>query len=112
MNAMWKWLYVGGVLVACLASALNFTAADPYLGWALALIGILVAIFYFDTADFMNFGLRYLIVLAVAAAAPLASLPAVGGFLTGFFNGFASFLGPVVFTMAILFFWKKYFGSK
>jgi hypothetical protein len=107
----WKWLYVAGVVVACLASALKFTAADPYLAWVLALIGVLVAIFYFDTSDFMNFGLRYLIVLAVAGVAPLGGVPAVGGFISGFISGFATFLGPIVLTMAVLYFWKKYFGS-
>lgn len=108
---LWKWLYVGGVLISCLTSALKLTAADPYLAWVLALVGILVAIFYFDTRDFMNFGLRYLIVLAVAGAAPLGGVPGVGSFISGFISGFATFLGPIVLTMAVLYFWKKYFGS-
>ena len=111
MGAMWKWLYIGGVVVAGLAAALNFTAAEPYLGWVLILVGILVGVFYFDSGDLMNFGLRYLIVLAVAAAAPLGGVPVVGGFITGFINGFATFLGPIVLTMVVMFFWKKYFGS-
>jgi hypothetical protein len=112
MGAMWKWLYVAGVVVASLAAALNFRGAEPYLGWVLILIGILVGAFYFDSADLMNFGLRYLILLAVAAAAPLNSVPVVGEYITGFFNGFATFLGPIVLTMIVMFFWKKYFGSK
>jgi hypothetical protein len=111
MSSMWKWLYVGGVVVAGLAAALNFTAAEPYLGWVLILVGILVGIFYFDSSDFMNFGLRYLIILALAAAAPLVGVPVVGEFISGFINGFATFLGPIVLTMAVMFFWKKYFGS-
>jgi hypothetical protein len=112
MGAMWKWLYVAGVVVASLAAALNFKSAEPYLGWVLILIGILVGAFYFDSADLMNFGLRYLILLAIAAAAPLNSVPVVGEFVTGFFKGFAAFLGPIVLTMIVMFFWKKYFGSK
>jgi hypothetical protein len=108
-SAMWKWLYVGGVVVAGLAAALNFTGADPYLGWVLILLGILLGIYYFDSADLMNFGLRYLILTAAASA--LNSLPAVGPFITGFFGGFVGFLGPIVLTMAVMFFWKKYFGS-
>jgi hypothetical protein len=110
-NDLWKWLYVAGVVVAGLAAAFSFTAADPYLAWALILIGVLVGIFYFDSSDFMNFGLRYLIILAVAAAAPLGGVPAVGGYISGFISGFATFLGPIVLTMAVLYFWKKYFGS-
>ena len=107
MGAMWKWLYVGGVVVAGLAAAAGFT--NNILTWVLILVGILLGVFYFDTADFMNFGLRYLIISAVAGA--LTALPAVGPYLTGFFGGFVSFLGPIVLTMAVMFFWKKYFGS-
>jgi hypothetical protein len=108
-SAMWKWLYVAGVVVAGVAAAVGF--ANPILTWVLILVGILVAIFYFDSDDLMNFGLRYLILLAVAAAAPLGSVPVAGDFITGFFNGFAIFLGPVVLTMIVMYFWKKYFGS-
>ena len=108
-SAMWKWLYVAGVVVAGVAAAVPF--ANPILTWALILVGILVAIFYFGSDDLMNFGLRYLILLAVAAAAPLGSVPLVGSYITGFFNGFAVFLGPVVLTMIVMFFWKKYFGN-
>ena len=108
-SAMWKWLYVVGVVVAGVAAGLNFT--NDILTWVLIAVGILVAIFYFDSADIQNFGLRYLILLAVAAAAPLGGVPVVGGFITGFFSGFATFLGPIVLTMIVLYFWKKYFGS-
>ncbi|HET7143967.1 MAG TPA: hypothetical protein VFI68_08120 [Anaerolineales bacterium] len=108
-SAMWKWLYVAGVVVAGVAAGLNFT--NDILTWVLIAVGILVALFYFDSADIQNFGLRYLILLAVAAAAPLGGVPVVGGFITGFFSGFATFLGPIVLTMIVLYFWKKYFGS-
>ncbi|KAA0260288.1 MAG: hypothetical protein EDM79_18795, partial [Chloroflexi bacterium] len=75
----------------------------------LVFIGFLVGLFYFDSSDLMNFGLRFLI---VSAAAPsLNVIPVVGLFLTGFFTSFAAFLGPVVLGMVIVYFWKKYFGS-
>jgi hypothetical protein len=55
----------------------------------------------------MNFGLRYLILGAVATAAVdfTGIGPAVGGFLSGFY----AFLGPVVFAQIVMFFAKKYF---
>lgn len=106
-SAMWKWLYVAGVVVAGVAAAAGF--ANDILTWVLILVGILVGIFYFDSDDLMNFGLRYLILSAVAGA--LSAVPAVGSYITAFFGGFVSFLGPVVLTMAVMFFWKKYFGS-
>lgn len=107
MGAMWKWLYVIGILAASLAGAFGFS--NDILSIIFALIGLLVGLFYFDSSDIMNFGLRYLIVSA--AASSLGVLPVVGGYLTGFFTAFAAFLGPVVLGMVVVYFWKKYFGS-
>jgi hypothetical protein len=80
----------------------------------LIVIGVLVGIFFFDSDDVQNFGLRYLIILALAAAAPFAAVVFgsldIGGYIHGFLAGFASFLGPIVFTLAVRYFWKKYFG--
>jgi hypothetical protein len=96
-----------------LAGAFNFTAFDPYLDWMLLLAGLLAGFLYFDSADVMNFGLRYLIVLAVAAASSgfLGDTGMVGGYVSGFLNGFAAFLGPVVLAQIIVHFSRKYFGS-
>lgn len=107
MGAMWKWLYVAGILVASVAGAFGFQNA--ILAMVFAAIGLLVGLFYFDSSDVMNFGLRFLIV--TAAAGSLGVFPVVGGYLTGFFTAFAAFLGPVILGMVIMFFWKKYFGS-
>jgi uncharacterized membrane protein len=106
MAAFWKWLYVAGILVAAVAGAVGFK--NDILSIVLALVGVLVGLFYFDSSDLMNFGLRYLIVSA--AAGSLSAFPAVGSYITGFFTAFAAFLGPVVLGMVVMFFWKKYFG--
>jgi hypothetical protein len=108
-----KWVYVGGVIVAGLATALNFTAADPYLGWVLLLAGLAVGFFYFDASDVQNFGLRYLILglVVTAGMGMISAIPAVGGYIAGFFTGFFNFLGPVVLAQIIVYFWRKYFGS-
>jgi hypothetical protein len=110
-SSLWKWVYVGGVLVAGVAGALSFE--HPILTWVLLLVGLLVGFLYFDSADVQNFGLRYLILLAVAAAAPafLAVTGPVAGYVSGFLVGFAAFLGPVVLAQIIMYFWNKYFAS-
>jgi uncharacterized membrane protein len=102
-----RWLYIVGILVASLAGAFGFS--NNILSIVLAIIGLLAGLFYFDSADLMNFGLRYLIV--TAAAGSLSVLPVVGTYITGFFVGFATFLGPVVLGMVIMYFWNKYFGN-
>jgi len=113
-NEVWKWVYVIGVVVASLVAAFKFTLADPYLGWVLMIVGVLVGLFYFDSSDLMNFGIRYL-TLGVAKAALdgflAPTVSAVGPFITGFFTGFFNFLGPVVLAMVVMFFWKKYFAN-
>ena len=106
-NAAWKWIYVIGVLVAGVSGALAFQ--NDILTWILMFIGVLVGLFYFDSADLMNFGLRYL-TLGIAKTA-LNDFYVAGPYISGFFTGFFNFLGPVVLAMVVMFFWKKYFGS-
>jgi hypothetical protein len=38
-------------------------------------------------------------------------VPVVGTYIGGFVNGVAVFLGPIVLTMAVMNFGKKYFGN-
>lgn len=102
-----KWLYIGGALVAALAGAFRFS--NDILTQVLIIIGVVVGLFYFDSADLMNFGIRYLVIAAVAAS--LNALIFIGPYLTGFFTGFVGFLGPVVLAMAVMFFVRKYFGK-
>lgn len=104
-NALWKWLYVGGILVSGLAEAFSFQ--PKILGWILIIIGILVGVFYFDPENFLEFGVIY-IVLGIASSA-LNSLIAIGPLLTGFFNGALTFLGPVALTVLVTLFVKKNF---
>lgn len=110
-ESSWKWVYVVGVLVAGVTGAIGFS--NPILSWVLLLAGLAVGFLYFDSADVMNFGLRYLIVVAVAGASStfLGVTGMVGGYATGFLGGFATFLGPVVLAQVIMNFSKKYFGS-
>ncbi len=107
----WKWIYVGGVLVASIASAIGFT--NDILSWVLLLAGLLSGIFFFNSDDLMNFGLRYLILGAVTAASPtfLGITGALCSYFVGFLNGFFNFLGPVLIVMIPIYFWKRYFGK-
>ena len=106
-ETVWKWIYVVGALVAGLAGAFGFTILDPYLGWVLIIVGILIGYFYFDPEDFINLGIPYL-VLGVAASA-MTNLAFVGSYLTGFFHGFFAFLGPIALTLLVRLFIKKNF---
>ena len=108
-NALWKWVYLIGLLVAGVVGALNFTALDPYLGILLILAGILSGIFFLDAGDVINFAIRFLLLVAVSRA--LDIIPVAGPILSGFFGGVVTFLTPVGLTLLVIYFWKKYFAS-
>jgi hypothetical protein len=107
MGMVWKWVYTVGAVVAAVAGALAFK--NDILTWVLILAGVLVGWFYFDPEELEHFGLRYLVLFAVQAV--LTAVPAVGGYITGFFGGLVMFIGPVVLTMAAHFFWNKRIAS-
>jgi uncharacterized membrane protein len=107
MGMIWKWVFIVGALVAAVAGAFKFQ--NQILTWLLILAGVLVGLLWRDTEDLMGFGIRYLLLAAVAAA--LDAVPAVGPYLTGFFQGFVGFLGPVALATLVMYFWKKYFAS-
>ena len=107
-NSLFKWLFVGGGLVAGVTNAIAFQ--PEYLIWILMVIGILVGIFYFDSDDLINIGLRYLIFGGVANA--IGGFYQIGPYLAAFFLGFFYYLGPVVLTLCVMYFVKKYFLNK
>jgi uncharacterized membrane protein len=106
MTMIWKWVFIVGALVSALAGAFGFR--NDVLSWILILAGIVVGVLWRSTDDLMGFGIRYLLLLAVATA--LDALPGIGGYLSGFFQGFVVFLGPVALTTLVMYFLKKYFG--
>ena len=101
---MLKWLYIIGGLVAAVTGALAFQ--NPILTWVLVFIGVLVGLFYTDTEDLTNSGVRYLLLATTYSA--LSAVPAVGLYVTGFFGGFLTFLGPIALLTLFMWFWKKH----
>jgi hypothetical protein len=108
MKNIGKWLYFLGLLVAVLVALIGFQAS--WLALILALIGILVAIFYTDSDDIVHIGIRYLVLGAVYNV--LDGFPFLGPYLTKIFGAVFAFLGPVVLTTLVIWFVKKYFMGK
>jgi uncharacterized membrane protein len=106
MGTIWKWVFIVGALVSAVAGAIGFR--NDVLTWILILAGVVVGVLWRSTDDLMGFGIRYLLLLAVATA--LDAVPTVGGYLTGFFQGFVVFLGPVALATLVMYFLEKYFG--
>ena len=103
-----KWLYLIGLLLAVVAGL--FSLSFSWLSLILVLMGILAAVLYLDSDDVVNFGIRFLVLAAVAGA--LQGVPAVGSFLTGAFSAVVAFLAPVALTLLVVHFVKKYFMPK
>jgi hypothetical protein len=100
-----KWLFLLGLLIAVVASLFSMSAT--WLSLILVLVGIAAAILYFDTEDLVNMGIRFLVLTVVASA--LNSVPVVGPFITGIFTAAVAFLGPILLTLLVIWFFKKYF---
>jgi hypothetical protein len=107
MEMIWKWVFVIGALVSAVVGAIGLKI--DILTWVLILAGVLVGLFWRSTEDLTGFGIRYLLLAAVATA--LDAVPAIGGYLTGFFQGFVAFLGPVALATLFMYFVRKYLMS-
>ena len=107
-NFLFKWLFILGGLAAGVTNAISFQ--PEYLIWTLMVVGVIVGVFYFDSNDLINIGLRYMIFGAVANA--LGGFYLIGSYLSAFFLGFFYFLGPMVLTLAVMYFVKKYLLNK
>jgi|WetSurMetagenome_2_1015567.scaffolds.fasta_scaffold1110749_1 hypothetical protein len=105
MKTLGKWLYLIGLLVAALVGMFSFS--NTLVSLLLVLMGILAAIFYLDSKDLVNAGIRYLVLVAVQGV--LTGIPAIGPFITGIFAGVVAFLGPVLLTLLVVHFVRKYF---
>jgi MFS family permease len=108
MKSLFKWVYLIGLLVAIVAALVNFSA--QWLTSLLILAGVLVGIFYCDSEDLVNQGIRYL-VLGVAYMS-LSEFIGIGSYLTSIFGAVFAFLGPVLLAVLVMHFVKKYFMSK
>jgi len=107
-NFLLKWLFVIGGIVAGVTNAMSLQ--PDLLIWSLMVVGVLVGLFYLNSDDFLNLGLAYLIFGAVANA--IGGFYFIGSYLGAFFLGFFYYLGPVVLTVTVVWFVKKYILSR
>ncbi|MBI5824064.1 MAG: hypothetical protein HZB18_08565 [Chloroflexi bacterium] len=112
-NFILKWLFIiGGIATGVInALAINPDFKIPgNLIWVSVVIGVLVGIFYFSSDDLINIGLRFMIFSAAARSLPGES--EFVAYATAFFMGFSFYLGPIVLTVAVIYFVKKYILSR
>ncbi len=105
MRIIFKWVFLFGLLAAIIAGLVHFAA-----GWftsLLILVAILTGIFFFDSADVVHLGIRFLVLTVVAVS--LNKLVGVGPYLTDIFLAAVNFIGPAVLTVLVVYSVKKYF---
>lgn len=103
MKNTFKYVFFAGLLLAVIGAFVEI----PYLALLLALVGIVLGIFYFDSGDVVNFGIRYLLFAAVYTA--FGGIPLVGEYLTGIFGAVLAFFTPIALTLLVMYFINKYF---
>ena len=110
---LFKWLFIIGGIATGVVNALAINPdfnVPSFLIWVSVGIGVIVGLFYFNSDDLINVGLRFMIFSAAARSLPGES--ELVAYATAFFLGFAFYLGPIVLVMAIVYFVKKYILSK
>lgn len=105
MDKFGKWFYIVGLVVAMLAGLIAFSA--DWLTWVLMILGILAGLFYADSDDVVNRGIRYLAIAAVAGV--FGDLIFVGPYISALASGAVTFLGYVLFTSLTYYLFKKFF---
>jgi len=98
-----KWLYLGGMLVAIIVALFEFSA--DWLTMVLMAVGVLAGIFYSTADNVSDHAIRYLGLVAVAAA--LDGFVGVGEYITTIMEATIGFLGPVLLTTLVMWFIKK-----
>lgn len=98
-----RWSYLVGLVVAILAALASFSA--DWLGIVLLVLGILAGLFFMDSDEVVNYGIRYITLVATATALNL--IPAVGTYITSIANAMLSFFGPIILTVLLVFNYKQ-----
>jgi hypothetical protein len=98
-----KWSYLVGLIVAILAALVGFSA--DWLGWVLVVLAVLAGLFFCDTEELTNYGVRFLTLFAVAAV--FDAVPFIGPYVTSIANAMVGFFGPIILTVLLVFNFKQ-----
>jgi hypothetical protein len=99
MKTIGKWAYLLGLVVAILAALIGFSAS--WLGLVLLVLAVVAGLLYMDTKELTNYGVRFLVLFAVAAA--FDAFPFVGPYVTAIANAMVAFFGPIILTVLLVF---------
>ena len=94
-----KWAYLIGLVVAVLAALAR--VYNSWLSLILIVLAVVAGLFYMDTKELTNYGIRYLTLFTVTAA--LNAIPLVGPYVTAIADAMVGFFGPIILTVLLVF---------
>lgn len=94
-----KWAYLVGLVLAIVTALVGYSAS--WLVIVLLVLAVVAGLFYMDTKELTNYGIRYLVLFAVAAA--FDAFPVVGPYVTTLANAMVAFFGPIILTVLLVF---------
>ena len=99
MKTIGKWAYLIGLVVAIVTGLVGFYAS--WLTLLILVLAVVTGLFYMDTKELTNYGIRYLTLFTVTAA--LLGFPFVGPYITAIANAMVGFFGPIILTVLLVF---------
>ena len=99
MKTIGKWCYLIGLLVAIVTALIGYSAS--WLGLILIVLAVVTGLFLGDTKELTNYGVRYLALVAVAAA--FNAFPFLGPYVTIIAQAMVGFFGPIILTVLLVF---------
>jgi hypothetical protein len=99
MKTIGRWAYLVGLILAVVTVLVGYSA--DWLSILILVLAIVTGIFYMDTKELTNYGVRYLVLVVVAAA--LDAFPFVGPYVTDIANAMVGFFGPIILTVLLVF---------
>lgn len=102
MKAVGKWSYLGGLLLAIVGA---FVDLPDLVGLLIVILAVLAGLFLADPGELTNYGVRYLALVAVAAA--LDAIPGLGPIVTSIAGAMVGFFGPIILTVLLVFNWNQ-----
>jgi len=94
-----KWAYLVGLVVAILTALVGYYAS--WLGLVLIVLAVVAGLFYMDTKELTNYGVRFLTLFTVSAA--LNAIPFAGPYVTALADAMVGFFGPIILTVLLVF---------
>jgi hypothetical protein len=99
MKTVGKWSYLIGLVVAIVTALIGYSAS--WLGLVLMVLAVVVGLFLCDPNELTNYGVRFLVLFAVAAA--FNEFPFLGPYVTAIANAMVAFFGPIILTVLLVF---------